>query len=90
MINATNCDIIGIGGIEPFTPADLATKLALRGNRAKANPADILPTPEDDEIVGRSFVALIAEMIVAYCPGSSQWHERKEIAAGVAKMMPLD
>ncbi|KAJ7851228.1 hypothetical protein B0H14DRAFT_2581467 [Mycena olivaceomarginata] len=82
MINATNCAIIGINGVEPFTPADLAEKLALRGNRAQAKPADILPTPEDDEIVGRSFVALIAEMIVAYCPGSSQWHERKEIAAG--------
>ncbi|KAJ7837890.1 hypothetical protein B0H14DRAFT_2588977 [Mycena olivaceomarginata] len=74
MINATNCAIIGINGVEP----------------AQAKPADILPTPEDDEIVGRSFVALIAEMIVAYCPGNSLWHERKEIAAGVAKMMPLD
>ncbi|KAJ7875119.1 hypothetical protein B0H14DRAFT_2343364 [Mycena olivaceomarginata] len=90
MINATNCAIIGINGVEPFTPADLAEKLALRGNRAQAKPADILPIPEDNEIVGRSFVALIAEMIVVYCPGSSQWHERKEIAAGVAKMMPLD
>ncbi|KAJ7834341.1 hypothetical protein B0H14DRAFT_3462101 [Mycena olivaceomarginata] len=90
MINATNCAIIGINGVEPFSPADLAEKLALRGNRAQAKPADILPTAEDDEIVGRSFVALIAEMIVAYCPGNSLWHERKEIAAGVAKMMPLD
>jgi hypothetical protein len=69
MINATNCAIIGIGGIELFTPADLAAKLALRGNRAKAKPTDILPTPEDDEIVGRSVVALIAEMIVAYLLG---------------------
>ncbi|KAJ7795466.1 hypothetical protein B0H14DRAFT_3554157 [Mycena olivaceomarginata] len=90
MINATNCAIIGINGVEPFTPADLTEKLALRGNRAQAKPADILPTPEDNEIVGRSFVALIAEMIVAYCPGNGLWHERKEIAAGVAKMMPLD
>jgi hypothetical protein len=90
MINATNCAIIGISGVEPFTPADLAEKLALHGNRAKAKPADILPTPEDDEIVGISFVALIAEMIVAYCPGNGEWHEHKEIAAGVAKIMPLD
>jgi hypothetical protein len=64
MINATNCAIIGINGVEPFTPADLAEKLALRRSRAQAKPADILPTPEDDEIVGRSFVALIAEIIV--------------------------
>ncbi|KAJ7367233.1 hypothetical protein DFH08DRAFT_1005503 [Mycena albidolilacea] len=92
MINATNCTIIGIDGVEPFTPTDLTEKLALRGNRARAKPADILPTPEDDEIIGslRSFVALIAEMIVVYCPGNGLWHEHKEIAAGVTKMMPLD
>ncbi|KAF8191101.1 hypothetical protein K438DRAFT_1763014 [Mycena galopus ATCC 62051] len=71
MINATNCAIISINSVDPFTPTDLAAKLALRGNRAKAKPADILPMPEDDEIVGRSFTTLIAEMIVAYCPGSN-------------------
>ncbi|KAJ7722835.1 hypothetical protein B0H16DRAFT_1473181 [Mycena metata] len=90
MINATNCAIIGIDDVEPLTAADLAEKLALRGNRAKAKPTDILPTPEDDEIVGRSFVALIAEMIVAYCPGNREWEERKDIATAVAAMMPLD
>ncbi|KAJ7164617.1 hypothetical protein C8R43DRAFT_946433 [Mycena crocata] len=66
MINATNCAIIGIDDVEPFTEADLAEQLALRGQRAKATSADILPTPEDDKIVGKSFVALIAEMIVAF------------------------
>ncbi|KAJ7197913.1 hypothetical protein GGX14DRAFT_503908, partial [Mycena pura] len=90
MINATNCAIIGINDVQPLTAADLAEKLALRGNRAKAKPADILPTPEDDEIVGRSFVALIAEMIVAYCPGNGEWDNRKDIATAVAAMMPLD
>ncbi|KAJ7454208.1 hypothetical protein FB451DRAFT_1184959 [Mycena latifolia] len=90
MINATNCAIIGINDVEPLTPADLVEKLALRGNRSKAKPVDILPTPEDDELVGRSFVALIAEMIVAYCPGNRDWKDRKDIAAGVADMMPLD
>ncbi|KAJ7337029.1 hypothetical protein DFH08DRAFT_705992 [Mycena albidolilacea] len=90
MINATNCAVIGVDDIEPFIPADLAEKLALRGNRAQAKPADILPTPEDDEIVGRSFVALIAEIIVAYCPGDGKWEGRKDIAAAVTAMMPLD
>ncbi|KAJ6608882.1 hypothetical protein B0H10DRAFT_1814913 [Mycena sp. CBHHK59/15] len=90
MINATNCAIIGIDDVEPLTAADLAEKLALRGNRAKAKPADILPTPEDDEIVGKSFVALIAEMIVAYCPGNREWDNRKDIEAAVAAMMLLD
>ncbi|KAJ7112391.1 hypothetical protein C8R43DRAFT_903646, partial [Mycena crocata] len=90
MINATNCAIIGINDIEPFTEADLAEQLALRGERAKATSADILPTPEDDEIVGKSFVALIAEMIVAFTPGNSRWTDRKDIAAAVAEMMPED
>ncbi|KAJ7702639.1 hypothetical protein B0H17DRAFT_1237044 [Mycena rosella] len=90
MINATNCAIIGINNVEPLTASDLADKLALRGNRSKAKPADILPTAEDDVVVGKSFVALIAEMIVAYCPGNSAWEDRKDIAAGVAAMMPLD
>ncbi|KAJ7834459.1 hypothetical protein B0H14DRAFT_3462048 [Mycena olivaceomarginata] len=90
MINATNCAIIGISDVEPFTEADLAEQLALRGERAKATPADILPMLEDDKIVGQSFVALIAEMIVAFTPGNSQWKDRKDIAAAVAEMMPKD
>ncbi|KAJ6620519.1 hypothetical protein B0H10DRAFT_2359050 [Mycena sp. CBHHK59/15] len=90
MINATNCAIIGINDVEPLTAADLEEKLALCGNRSKAKPVDILPTPEDDEVIGKSFVALIAEAIIAFCPGNSEWPDRKEIAAVVAEMMPLD
>ncbi|KAJ7077663.1 hypothetical protein B0H15DRAFT_915181 [Mycena belliarum] len=90
MINATNCAVVAVEGVEAFTEADLAEQLALRGRRAKATPADILPTPEDDKIVGQSFVALIAEMIVAFTPGNSTWKDRKDIAAAVAEMMPED
>ncbi|KAJ7784977.1 hypothetical protein DFH07DRAFT_763594 [Mycena maculata] len=90
MINATNCAVVGMEDVEPFTEADLAEQLALRGQRAKATPSDILPTPEDDKIVGKSFVALIAEMIVAFTPGNSRWKDRKDIAAAVADMMPKD
>ncbi|KAJ7845708.1 hypothetical protein B0H14DRAFT_3454815 [Mycena olivaceomarginata] len=87
MINATNCAIVGINGVEPFTEAD---QLALSGQRTKAKSTDILPTPEDDIIVGKSFVALIAEMIVAFTPGNSRWKDRKDIAEAVAAMMPED
>ncbi|KAJ7474674.1 hypothetical protein B0H11DRAFT_2282210 [Mycena galericulata] len=90
MINATNCAVVGIEDIEPFTEADLAEQLALRGQRANATPKDILPTPADDEIVGKSFTALIAEMIVAFTPGNSRWKDRKNIVAAVAGMMPKD
>ncbi|KAJ7056827.1 hypothetical protein C8F01DRAFT_1087095 [Mycena amicta] len=90
MINATNVAIVGITGVEPFTAADLAEQLALRGQRAKATAADILPTPEDDKIVAQSFAALIAEMIVAFTPGNSGWKDRKDIAEAVAGMMPQD
>jgi hypothetical protein len=90
MINATNCAVVGIEDIEPFTEADLAEQLALRGQRANATPTDILPTSADDEIVGKSFTALIAEMIVAFTPGNSRWKDRKNIVAAVAGMMPKD
>ncbi|KAJ7890948.1 hypothetical protein B0H14DRAFT_3700607 [Mycena olivaceomarginata] len=90
MINATNSAVVAIDGVEAFTEADLAEQLALRGRRAKAPPQDILPTPEDDEIVGRSFVFLIAEMIVSFTPGNRRWKDRKDIAAAVADMMPKD
>ncbi|KAJ7704166.1 hypothetical protein B0H16DRAFT_719592 [Mycena metata] len=90
MINATNCAVVGIPDVEQFTEADLAEQLALRGQRAKAKATDILPTPEDDKIVGKSFVALIAEMIVAFTPGNSRWKDRQEIAEAVAAMMPDD
>jgi hypothetical protein len=81
---------VGIEDVEPFTTADLAEQLALRGQRAKASPMDILPTKEDDAIVGRSFVALIAEMIVAFTPGNNRWQGRKDIGEAVADMMPKD
>ncbi|KAJ7712528.1 hypothetical protein B0H14DRAFT_2312917, partial [Mycena olivaceomarginata] len=90
MINATNSAIIVIKDVEPFTEADLAEKLAMRGQRAHATAADILPTKEDDEMIGKSFVALIAEMFVAFRPGNSQWEDRKNIAAAVSQMMPKD
>ncbi|KAJ7443553.1 hypothetical protein FB451DRAFT_1568645 [Mycena latifolia] len=90
MINATNCAIVGIPDVEAFTEADLAEQLALRGRRANAKPTNILPTPEDDKIVGQSFTALIAEMIVKFTPGNSGWKDRKDIAEAVAEMMPKD
>ncbi|KAJ7751863.1 hypothetical protein B0H14DRAFT_3601986 [Mycena olivaceomarginata] len=90
MINATNCAVVGVEDVQPFTEADLAEQLALRGRRANASPTDILPTSTDDEIVGKTFIALIAEMIVAFTPGNSGWTDRKNIAGAVADMMPKD
>ncbi|KAF8134741.1 hypothetical protein K438DRAFT_1783776 [Mycena galopus ATCC 62051] len=87
MINAANCAIIAVDAVEPFTEADPAEQLALRGERAKASPADILPTPEDDEIIGKLFSALVAEMIVAFTLGNSRWKDRKNVAAAVADMI---
>ncbi|KAK6969215.1 hypothetical protein R3P38DRAFT_3337140 [Favolaschia claudopus] len=90
MINATNSAAVAVEGIEPFTESDLAEHLALRGRRANATARDILPTPADDEIVGQTFVALIAEMIVSFTPGNSKWPDRVDITAGVSAMLPMD
>ncbi|KAF8133113.1 hypothetical protein K438DRAFT_813931 [Mycena galopus ATCC 62051] len=68
----------------------LREQLALRGQRAKARTQDILPTPADDEIIAKSFVMLIAEMIAAFTLGNSRWKDCKSIATAVAEMMPKD
>ncbi|KAK6995643.1 hypothetical protein R3P38DRAFT_3425830 [Favolaschia claudopus] len=90
MINATNSAVVGVEDVEPFTESDLAEQLALRGHRANATAMDVLPTAADDKVVGQTFVALIAEMILAFTPGNSKWSERADIAAGVSAMLPMD
>jgi hypothetical protein len=90
MINATNVAIIGLNGVEELTPADLEDMLRLRGERKNATAQDILPTPQDDEIVRKTFAALIAEMIVEFCPGNSQWKDKRGMAAAAALWIPHD
>ncbi|KAJ7799156.1 hypothetical protein B0H14DRAFT_3788541 [Mycena olivaceomarginata] len=73
MINATNCAV---------------NSLLFGVDGQNASPTDIFPTSTDDEIVGKTFIALIAEIIVAFTPGNSGWTDRKNIAGAVADMMP--
>ncbi|KAJ6632107.1 hypothetical protein B0H10DRAFT_1937806 [Mycena sp. CBHHK59/15] len=67
-----------------------ANPSSLLGQRKHATAADILPTPEDDVVIRKLFVALIAEMIVSHCPGNREWKDHKDISAAVAQMMPLN
>ncbi|KAK6995635.1 hypothetical protein R3P38DRAFT_2800815 [Favolaschia claudopus] len=72
MINATNSAVVAI----------LRNNL-LSVDTGQMLPAmDVLPTAADDKVVGQTFVALIAEMILAFTPGNSKWSERADIAAG--------
>jgi hypothetical protein len=89
MIHATNVAFFALKNVDPAAE-DLKAKLDLRGERKKATVEDILPTPEDDEHMELSFIALIAEIIVLYCPGNGDWKDRKEMLEAIEKMMPKD
>ncbi|KAJ6500254.1 hypothetical protein DFH09DRAFT_1289841 [Mycena vulgaris] len=89
MIHATNVALFALQNVDP-TAQDLKPKLNLRGGRRKATVEEILATNEDDAHMEESFIALIAEMVVLYCPGSADWEDRKEMLEEIEKMMPKD
>ncbi|KII84368.1 hypothetical protein PLICRDRAFT_59103, partial [Plicaturopsis crispa FD-325 SS-3] len=89
MINATNCAIIGIDGADTAAE-DLDAKLSMRGNRAQATPRDIFATQEDDAHMKLAFEALIADMLVRYCPGSTKWEDRTKMLEEILAAVPTD
>ncbi|KAJ7817124.1 hypothetical protein B0H14DRAFT_2602244 [Mycena olivaceomarginata] len=89
MIHATNIALFALEGVDPAAE-DLESKLKLRGERKRATVEDILPTADDDAHIEQSFNALIAEIIVLYCPGSGDWEGRKEMLTEIEEMMPKD
>jgi len=58
--------------------SNLATKLALCGQRAEATFHDILPSKDDDEHMTKAFTCIIAEMLVRYTPKSKSWKEHSQ------------
>ncbi|KAJ6630735.1 hypothetical protein B0H10DRAFT_1938899 [Mycena sp. CBHHK59/15] len=89
MIHATNVTLFALEGIDPAAQ-DLKPKPDMCGERKKATVEEILPTNDDDTHMEQSFIALIAKMIVVYCPGSRDWKDRKEMLGEIEKMMPKD
>ncbi|KAJ7493794.1 hypothetical protein FB451DRAFT_1077509 [Mycena latifolia] len=89
MIHATNVALIAIEDVDPAAE-DLPARLSMRGLRAAATVEDILPTNEDDLHMELSFRALVAELIVLYCPGSDSWEDRAKMLEEIEKMMPKD
>ncbi|KAJ7474784.1 hypothetical protein FB451DRAFT_1464823 [Mycena latifolia] len=89
MIHATNVALFALEDVPPEAQ-DLKSKLDLRGQRKKATVEDILPTNDDDAHMEQSFIALIAEIIVLYCPGNGDWKDRSAMLQEIEKMMPKD
>ncbi|KAJ7463567.1 hypothetical protein FB451DRAFT_1562055 [Mycena latifolia] len=89
MIHATNVALFALEDVPPEAQ-DLKSKLNLRGQRKKATVEDILPTNDDDAHMAQSFIALIAEIIVLYCPGNGEWKDRSAMLQEIEKMMPKD
>ena len=92
MIHATNYAILAIDkeDLDVQCVENLDTKLALRGQRAEATFADILPSEDDDEHLMKAFTCIIAEMLVCYTPESKSWKKHADILDKVKKMMPSD
>ncbi|KAJ7241066.1 hypothetical protein C8J57DRAFT_1244885 [Mycena rebaudengoi] len=82
MIHATNVALIAI--------PDLEARLAMRGLRAAAIVDNILPTNKNDSHMELSFQALVAEIIILYCPDSNAWKDRTKMLKDVDTMMPKD
>ncbi|KAJ7670670.1 hypothetical protein DFH06DRAFT_1369657 [Mycena polygramma] len=89
MIHATNVAFFALEGVDPAAE-NLKSKLDLRGERRHATVEDILPTNDDDDHMERSFIALIAEILVLYCPGNGEWKDRQKMLSEIEGMMPTD
>ncbi|KAJ7195376.1 hypothetical protein GGX14DRAFT_575693 [Mycena pura] len=89
MIHATNVAFFALDGID-LAAENLKSKLDLRGERRHATVEDILPTNDDDTHMEQSFIALIAEILILYCPGNGEWKDRQETLAAIEGMMPTD
>ncbi|KII94572.1 hypothetical protein PLICRDRAFT_97172, partial [Plicaturopsis crispa FD-325 SS-3] len=89
MIHATNAAIISLPGVD-LEAENLKAKLDLRGKRAAATIADIMPTQEDDAHMQKAFSGLIADMLIRYCPGNQKWEGRADMLKEAANMIPKD
>ncbi|KAJ7936398.1 hypothetical protein B0H13DRAFT_1589664 [Mycena leptocephala] len=89
MIHATNAAVISIPGADPKAE-DLEAKNNRRGKRATATGADIIPTEDDEEKMFSSFVGLVMNLILAYCPGSKEWENRDMLLKAAEAFMVSD
>ncbi|KAI0318809.1 hypothetical protein OF83DRAFT_1170743 [Amylostereum chailletii] len=92
MIHATNAAVIGLPDAKPEA-FDLPAKLALRGKRAAATGADLMPTGDDEIKMGQSFKGIVVLLLLSYCPGSNTWADGdgiRKLAEGlITKDRPL-
>ncbi|KAK7002116.1 hypothetical protein R3P38DRAFT_3326654 [Favolaschia claudopus] len=89
MIHATNAAVIALSDAV-YTAENLEAKQKLRGKRAAATGADIIPTDEDKEKMYSSFVGIVMTLIIAYCPGNEEWKERDEMLKAAEDTMASD
>lgn len=89
MIHATNVAVISLPDVHPDT-FKLESKLALRGKRMAATGEDIMPTKEDMESLQGSFEGIVMLFLLAYCPGSPSWKDRKKMEEDANSRMASD
>ncbi|KAJ7716101.1 hypothetical protein DFH07DRAFT_785474 [Mycena maculata] len=89
MIHATNAAVISLPHADRAAE-DLEAKMKRRGKRAAATGADILPTDDDEDRMQSSFVGLVMTLILAYCPGSSDWENQEAMLKAAEEFIKLD
>lgn len=89
MIHATNAAVISLPNAM-HEARDLNAKLLNRGKRAAATGSDILPTQEDDQKMLGSFEGIVAHLLIAYCPGNSDWKDRNIMLKNADSRMARD
>ncbi|PPQ79975.1 hypothetical protein CVT24_003795 [Panaeolus cyanescens] len=89
MIHATNAVAIALKNV-PDDVHDLQAKLRNRGKRIHAKGSDITPTVDDQVKIKGAFEGLVAQLLLAYCPGSCSWSDRDVMLKNALDKMPSD
>ena len=89
MLSLTNTMIIALPDAPPSTFA-LQLLLDLRGNCSKATTKEMKISIDEGTHMVKVMTAIAAQLIVAFCPGSSNWPDYDTIKRKVVGLTPWD
>jgi hypothetical protein len=89
MLLLTNTAIIAQPDV-PREALDLQSLLDLHGKRSQATADDIMITLAESDHMQQAMAAIVAQLLVAFCPNSTNWPDYTTTKERAAKMTPLD
>lgn len=90
MINATNCAIVRFPPSVDPSVFDRKHWLSLQGKRSDFDLSSLQLSDDDDVYMSTCFDALIAKLVVDYCPGKNDWSGMDGIRKTVYAKLPSD